>query len=264
MAAAASATRRAPALSARLLGFVVAVSLLFGFSEAQSTAQQISNTTFAMGTQCVPNANSYVAVVNNGFVTPTTFVVELNYQGSVSSSASFVVPALGTSLSTAVGPAAGNGGVANRPGFLNLIATNPDFNAGNPGVIQSMEVFCGGTVLSSSNCDYVDPGCLIDRGWFFGNAFNCLIFFNCIIFGVLVLGGLMYWLFSTKNEYKRVILPKTGKRSASTAQRRARPEHIEEQESPQPPSGPSGPKMTSAEYQYTYGAGSPYDVVGSG
>lgn len=245
--------------------FLVLLLLVLPAVFGQSTPDQVAGTIFTQ-VQCLPDSNSYVVNVRNGFVTPTTFAVQLSYDGGTTQTNSFVLQPFQISLGVAAYPDIG--GVSNRRGLVSLLATNPLFNSGNAGLISRVPVICGAIQENLSSCTYLDLGCLIDNGWFWGNAFYNLLFINLPIFVLLFMIGLLYWLYSSRRTYKRLHLapPRKSKPSEEPSERQVRRDEEEaeppEEEGPQyQPASHLPPGMSEAEYQHTYGAGSPFQPV---
>lgn len=218
-------------MQSKVFCMLVAIAALAIQTRALTLADQINGTQFVQGTQCYPNSNSWLVRIKNGFATPSTFQVQLNYDSGVSSTGSFVLQPFQNSNITAVFPV--NGGVGNRYGLLNLIVNNPNYNNGVPVMIRSLPVTCGAVVQNQADtdCHYVNIGCLISNGWCLGNAFCwILIYIVVIIVGAVAIA--FTWVVTEKTRLERFVYresPSKKKQAAeSRPQRGERPRNKEE------------------------------------
>lgn len=162
---------------ARLSTLVLLLGALALAVEAITLQDMIANTNFVQPFGCNGNANAIQVTVFNGFTVDTDFVVQLNYGGSISTTAVFTVQPNANSLSLNV--FAPNGGIIDRSGIMTLLATNSIFNGGSQGVVQNLPVQCG-TVIADTKCSYVNIPCMVRNGQAIGNFF-CMLWIYLIL-----------------------------------------------------------------------------------
>ena len=172
------------------VALLLSLTLFMGV-HAISKQDEISATTFTGPFGCDRNSNGYLVTVFNGFVSQTTFTILLDYSGSVSTTTAFVLQPRQYSGQIAVYPLFG--GTANRQGIMSLVATNADYNDGQPGIIEALDVECG-SVVTSGTCRYYSVPCMVRNGQALGNFFCMMWVYLVLLLIGFAVAGLVYAL----------------------------------------------------------------------
>ncbi len=218
---------------------VVALLSLFATDAVSVTLQdQVAGTQFVQSFQCNEDTNSMIVIIRNGFVTPSTLTIQLNYDGSISQTNPINLDPLATSGQVSVFPL--TGGIGNRLGVISLIVQNPTYEGGASMAVASLQVACGAVVQSGvdQNCYYVDIGCLIDNGWCTRN-FWCWSVFVYLPLAVLIgLSAILAWSVTRMSQGSAVIRARSTRSRRPGQPRGVQPMPTKTRPLPPPPAAP--------------------------